>query len=74
MLEYPQYTKPAVWNERDIPAVLLSGDHAKVDAWRQEQSLALTRERRPDLYEAYLAAHPPVPAKKKRKKAPPGDA
>ncbi|MBQ4324265.1 MAG: tRNA (guanosine(37)-N1)-methyltransferase TrmD [Clostridia bacterium] len=74
LLEYPQYTKPAVWNEREIPAVLLSGDHAKVDAWRQEQSLALTRERRPDLYEAYLAAHPPVPAKKKRKKAPPGDA
>lgn len=66
LLEYPQYTKPAVWEGREIPPVLLSGDHAKVDAWRLEQSLALTRERRPDLYEAYMAAHPPKPPKKRR--------
>lgn len=66
LLEYPQYTKPAVWEGREIPPVLLSGDHAKVDAWRLEQSLALTKERRPDLYELYMAAHPPKPSKKRR--------
>ena len=49
LLEYPQYTRPAVWHERAVPEVLLSGDHAKVDAWRRAQSLLLTMERRPDL-------------------------
>ena len=49
LLEYPQYTRPAVWHEREVPAVLLSGDHAKVDAWRRVQSLLITMERRPDL-------------------------
>ena len=49
LLEYPQYTRPQSFEGRDIPAVLVSGDHGKVDKWRQEQSLALTRERRPDL-------------------------
>lgn len=68
LLEHPQYTKPAVWRGREVPAVLLSGDHAKVDAYRLEQSLALTRERRPDLYEAWMEAHPPAPPKKKRRK------
>lgn len=68
LLEYPQYTKPAVWRDRAIPEVLLSGDHGKVDAWRLEQSLALTAERRPDLLAAYLAAHPPKPPKKPKKK------
>ena len=68
LLEYPQYTKPAVWHDREIPEVLLSGDHGKVDAWRLEQSLALTEARRPDLYAAYMAAHPPKPPKKRRKK------
>ncbi len=68
LLEYPQYTKPAEWRGRRIPDVLLSGDHKKVDAWRLEQSLALTKERRPDLYDAYIAAHPPVVKKPRRKK------
>ncbi len=49
LLEYPQYTRPAVWHEKSVPQVLLSGDHAKVDAWRRAQSLTLTMRRRPDL-------------------------
>jgi tRNA (guanine37-N1)-methyltransferase len=49
LLEYPQYTRPQVFEGRDIPAVLTSGDHAKVDKWRREQSEFLTRTRRPDL-------------------------
>lgn len=55
LLEYPQYTRPEVWRERRVPEILLSGDHAKVDAWRHEQALSRTREMRPDLYEAYIA-------------------
>ena len=49
LLEYPQYSRPEEWNGRKVPPVLLSGDHAKVDAWRREQSILRTRERRPDL-------------------------
>jgi tRNA (guanine37-N1)-methyltransferase len=49
MLEYPQYTKPQVWEGRSIPPVLLSGDHAKIAAWRRREALRLTVERRPDL-------------------------
>ncbi len=49
LLEYPQYTKPRVWEDRAIPDVLLSGDHARIAQWRKEQSEGLTRERRPDL-------------------------
>lgn len=49
LLEYPQYTRPQSWEGHDIPAVLTSGDHAKVDKWRRAQSEALTRARRPDL-------------------------
>lgn len=49
LLEGPSYTRPASWRELDVPPVLLSGDHAKVAAWRREQSLQRTRERRPDL-------------------------
>lgn len=51
LLEYPHYTRPQSWEERDIPEVLTSGNHGRVDAWRREQSEALTRERRPDLIE-----------------------
>ena len=51
MLEYPQYTRPAVWHDREVPAILLSGNHAKVAQWRRKQSLRRTRERRPDMYE-----------------------
>jgi len=49
LLEYPQYTRPQSWEGHDIPAVLTSGDHGKVDQWRRAQSEALTRARRPDL-------------------------
>ncbi len=55
LLEYPQYSRPEVWHDKRVPAVLMSGDHAKVDAWRLEQSIQRTKERRPDLYEAYIA-------------------
>lgn len=49
LLEHPHYTRPQVWEGRDIPAVLTSGNHAVIDKWRHEQALALTKERRPDL-------------------------
>ncbi len=49
LLEYPQYSRPEVWNDRVVPEVLLSGDHEKVEAWRQEQSLERTFRHRPDL-------------------------
>ena len=51
LLEYPQYTKPAVWNGMAVPDVLLSGHHANIEKWRNEQSLKRTKERRPDLLE-----------------------
>ncbi len=54
LLEYPQYSRPEIWNERRVPAILLSGDHAKVDEWRHNQSIERTKQRRPDLYEKYL--------------------
>jgi len=56
LLEYPHYTRPQVWEGRTIPDVLLSGDHGKVAAWRQAEAERLTRERRPDLWAAHLAA------------------
>jgi tRNA (guanine37-N1)-methyltransferase len=56
LLEFPQYTKPAVWQGRAIPDILLSGNHARIDAWRREAAERLTKERRPDLWRAYLAA------------------
>ena len=49
LLEYPHYTRPREWEGRAIPDVLLSGDHAKIKAWREAQALRVTRERRPDL-------------------------
>ena len=51
LLEYPQYSRPEEWNGKKVPPVLLSGDHAKVEAWRREQSISRTLERRPDLLE-----------------------
>ena len=53
VLEYPQYTKPQVWEEKSVPNVLLSGDHAKIKDWRLTQSKAITRHRRPDLWQKY---------------------
>ena len=57
LLEHPQYTKPADWNGRAIPEVLLSGHHARIADWRRAQAERLTKERRPDLWRAYCAAH-----------------
>ena len=51
MLEYPQYSRPAVWHGREIPAILISGNHEKVRQWRRKQALRRTRERRPDMFE-----------------------
>ena len=51
MLEYPQYSRPAVWHGREVPSILLSGNHGNVAKWRRKQSIRRTRERRPDMYE-----------------------
>ena len=51
LLEYPQYSRPEVWQEKAVPPILLSGNHQKVDEWRREQSILRTKERRPDLFE-----------------------
>ena len=53
LLEYPQYTKPQKWEKKDIPEVLLTGDHAKIKDWRLDQSEDITRRRRPDLWSKY---------------------
>ena len=53
LLEYPQYTKPQKWEEKEIPSVLLTGDHEKIKDWRLAQSEDITRRRRPDLWEKY---------------------
>lgn len=58
LLEYPVYTKPADWNGRQVPEILLSGDHGRIAAWRHQQRLERTAARRPDMYEAYRAEHP----------------
>lgn len=68
LLEYPQYTRPEVWEEMPVPPVLLTGHHANISKWRHEQSLEITAERRPDLLEQYLIDNPPPPPKKKRRK------
>ena len=53
LLEYPQYTKPQKWEEKEVPNVLLGGDHAKIKDWRLTQSEDITRRRRPDLWKKY---------------------
>jgi tRNA (guanine37-N1)-methyltransferase len=58
LLEYPHYTRPAVWRGRTVPDTLVSGDHGRVRAWRRAQAELLTRQRRPDLWERYCAAEP----------------
>lgn len=54
LLEYPQYTRPECWEGESVPPVLLSGHHKNIAQWRREQSLAITRERRPDLWELWI--------------------
>ena len=51
LLEYPQYTRPAVWHDKPIPDVLISGHHAKIEQWKREQSLINTLKKRPDMLE-----------------------
>jgi tRNA (guanine37-N1)-methyltransferase len=58
LLEYPQYTRPQLFEGRTIPEILISGDHARVAAWRRAESEALTRSRRPDLWAAQLSQKP----------------
>ena len=57
LLEFPQFTRPATWEGRAIPEVLLSGHHAKIADWRRAMAERLTKERRPDLWRAYCARH-----------------
>ena len=54
LLEYPQFTKPKIWEGKSVPDVLFSGDHAKIKSWRLSQSEAITRRQRPDLWKKYL--------------------
>lgn len=54
LLEYPQYTRPAVWHEQEVPPVLLTGHHKNIAEWRLVQSLEVTKTHRPDLYDCYL--------------------
>lgn len=57
LLEYPHYTKPPVWEGQPVPEIMLSGHHAHIAAWRREQAERITRERRPDLWQAYQTQH-----------------
>jgi tRNA (guanine37-N1)-methyltransferase len=58
LIEYPQFTRPQIWEALAIPTVLTSGDHGKVASWRRAEAERLTRERRPDLWAAYQAGRP----------------
>lgn len=67
LLEYPHYTRPADWQGRPVPPVLLSGNHAAIAAWRQAEAERLTRESRPDLWAAYRAGMDRLPASGRRR-------
>ena len=56
LLEYPQYSRPEIWHDKRVPEVLLSGHHANIEKWRQQQAIERTKQRRPELYQAYLEA------------------
>ena len=68
ILEYPQYTKPRVFLGREVPEILLSGDHAKIDRWRLEQAVEITRQRRPDLLEMHPEIEESLKPKPKKNK------
>ncbi|WP_145750035.1 tRNA (guanosine(37)-N1)-methyltransferase TrmD [Nitrospirillum amazonense] len=72
LLEYPHYTRPAVWQDRAVPEVLLSGHHEKVKAWRLAEAERITRDRRPDLWQRYEESRPKVEAKSRRRRKPKG--
>ena len=57
LLEYPQYTRPAVWNGKNVPEVLLSGHHKNIEVWRKEQSIKITQQNRPDIWQKYQDNH-----------------
>jgi tRNA (guanine37-N1)-methyltransferase len=61
LLEYPHYTRPAVWADRAVPETLTSGNHQAIAAWRHEQAAAITKSRRPDLYDQYVASGATAP-------------
>jgi tRNA (guanine37-N1)-methyltransferase len=67
ILEYPQYTKPRIFLDRAVPEILLSGDHAKIDRWRLEEAVRITKERRPDLLELHPEIEESLKPKEKRK-------
>jgi tRNA (guanine37-N1)-methyltransferase len=54
LLEYPQYTRPAIWKKMKVPDVLLSGNHKEIEKWRKSKSIEITKKRRPDLYRKYV--------------------
>ena len=66
LLEYPQYTKPRNFRGLEVPEVLVSGDHAKIHLWQLEQSLRLTKQRRPDLFHGYLERKDSLPKKERK--------
>lgn len=57
LLEYPQYSRPEIWQDKQVPEILLSGNHAKIEQWRLEQSIERTKRLRPDLYEKWAQSH-----------------
>jgi tRNA (guanine37-N1)-methyltransferase len=59
LLDYPHYTRPAIFQDMEVPLVLRSGNHAEIEKWRREQQITRTRDRRPDLYQRWLDAYPP---------------
>ena len=68
LLEYPQYTKPRIFLDRAVPEILLSGDHAKIDRWRLEEAVRITKERRPDLLELHPEIEESLKPKEKKKR------
>lgn len=61
LLEYPHYTRPALWAERAVPDILTQGNHGAIAAWRRAQAIAITKSRRPDLYAHYIATGATAP-------------
>lgn len=69
LLEYPQYSRPGIWRGHKVPEILLSGNHAKIEEWRLEQSIERTKKIRPDLYEIWAQNHEEYFKKKEKKEA-----
>ena len=68
LLEYKQYTRPLVWNDLSVPDILTSGDHKKIDEFRLEESIEITKNLRPDLYEKWVIEHPEYFEQKEKKR------